>query len=122
MFDFEYELYLRNIRCSMLYQMDKTLKFFIVGFIVGLIIALVPLPGEIVGVDDADKIAKQVFAGGVTIWKVIYFSMVVVLLPFVAIEPLKKRMPRTPFPIAFLIGNSCAGGIVILILTVSTLF
>jgi len=101
---------------------DKSLKFFIVGFIVGLVVALVPLPGEVVGVDDPDTIAKQIFSGGVTIWKVIYFSIVVTLLPFVAIEPLKKRMPRTPFPIAFLIGNSCAGGIAVLVLTVSTLF
>jgi len=43
-------------------------------------------------------------------------------MKILAIEPLKKRIPSTPFPIAFLIGNSCAGGIVVLILTVSTLF
>jgi hypothetical protein len=102
--------------------MDSSLKIFIIGFIVGLIIALAPVPGEVVGIDDTDKIVKQVLAGGITIWKVIYFSIVIVLLPFVAIEPLKKRMPRAPFPIAFLIGNSCAGGIVVLVLTVSTLF
>ena len=102
--------------------MDKSLKWFIPGFFVGLVIALVPVPGEVIGIDDTDKIAKQVLAGGITIWKVIYFSMVVILLPFVAIEPLKKRIPRTPFPIAFLIGNSVAGSIVVLILTVSTLF
>jgi hypothetical protein len=101
---------------------EPTLKLFIAGFFVGLVIALVPLPGEVVGVDETDKIAKQLFSGGVTIWKVVYFSMVVILLPFVAIEPLKKRIPRTPFPIAFLIGNSVAGSIVVLVLTVSTLF
>ena len=103
--------------------MDKSLKLYIVGFFVGLIIALVPVPGEVVGVDDPDKIIKQIFAGGATIWKVIYFSILVLMMPFLAIEPLKKRLTMKqlmPFP--FIIGNSTSMILVTLIFTVSTLF
>ncbi len=103
--------------------MDKTLQFFIIGFVVGLVIALVPLPGEVVGVDDPVKIIKQVFSGGATIWKIVYFAILVVMLPFLVVEPLKKRLKvKLLFPLQFIVGNSCAMGIVTLILTVSALY
>ena len=103
-------------------QMDKTLKLFIVGFITGLVIALMPLPGEVVGVDDPVKIIKQVFSGGATFWKIVYFTILVVTLPILVVEPLKKRLKIKPlFPLQFIVGNSCAMGIVTLILIVSTL-
>ena len=104
-------------------EMDKSLKFFIIGFIVGLIIALVPLPGEVVGVDEPEKIIKQIFAGGATIWKVIYFSILMLMMPFLAIEPLKKRFTmKQLIPFSFIIGNSTSMVLVTLIFTVSTLF
>jgi len=103
--------------------MDKTLKLFIVGFFVGLIIALVPIPGEVVGIDEPEKIIKQVFSGGATIWKVIYFSIIMLMMPFLAIEPLKKRFKmKQVIPLSFIIGNSTSMTLVTLILTVSTLF
>ena len=103
-------------------QMDKTLKLFIVGFFTGLVIVLVPLPGEVVGVDDPVKIIKQVFSGGATIWKIIYFAILVVTLPILVVEPLKKRLKiKSLFPLQFIVGNSCAMGIVTLILIFSTL-
>ncbi len=103
--------------------MDKSLKLYIVGFIVGLIIALVPFPGEVVGIDEPEKIIKQIFAGGVTIWKVIYFSILVLMMPFLAIEPLKKRFTvKQLIPFSFIIGNSTSMVIVTLILIFSTLF
>ncbi len=103
--------------------MDQSLKLYIVGFIVGLIIALVPFPGEVVGIDEPEKIIKQIFAGGVTIWKVIYFSILVLMMPFLAIEPLKKRFTvKQLIPFSFIIGNSTSMVIVTLILIFSTLF
>jgi len=104
-------------------NMDTSLKLFIVGFIVGLIIALVPVPGEVVGVDEPEKIIKQIFSGGATIWKVIYFSILLLMMPILAIEPLKKRFTMKqliPFP--FIIGNSTSMVLVTLIFTVATLF
>jgi len=103
--------------------MEKSLKLYIVGFIVGLIIALVPFPGEVVGIDEPEKIIKQIFAGGVTIWKVIYFSILVLMMPFLAIEPLKKRFTvKQLIPFSFIIGNSTSMVIVTLIFIFSTLF
>jgi len=103
--------------------MDKSLKLFIIGFIVGLIIALVPLPGAVVGIDEPEQIIKQVFSGGATIWKVIYFSIILLMMPFLAIEPLKKRFKmKQLIPFSFIIGNSTSMVLVTLIFTVSTLF
>ena len=103
--------------------MDKSLKLYIAGFIVGLIIALVPFPGEVVGIDEPEKIIKQIFAGGATIWKVIYFSILLLMMPFLAIEPLKKRFTvKQLIPFSFIIGNSTSMVIVTLILIFSTLF
>jgi len=103
--------------------MDKSLKLYIVGFIVGLIIALTPFPGEVIGIDEPAKIIKQIFAGGVTIWKVIYFSILLLMMPFVAIEPLKKRFTvKRLIPFSFIIGNSTSMVIVTLIFIFSTLF
>jgi hypothetical protein len=102
--------------------MDKSLKLFIIGFIVGLIVALVPTPGD-VDTDNSNLAAKQIFAGGFTIWKSIYFAVLVVMLPFLVVEPLKNRLKvKQLFPLQFIVGNSCAMGIVTLIFTVSTLF
>ncbi len=102
--------------------MDKSLKIFIIGFIIGLIIALVPTPGE-VDTEKSNLVIKQIFAGGVTIWKTIYFAILVVTLPILVVEPLKKRLKiKSLFPLQFIVGNSCAMGIVTLILIVSTLF
>ena len=101
--------------------MDKTLKLFIVGFCVGLLIALVPTPGE-VDTEKPNLVPKQIFAGGVNIWKAIYFSFLIIILPFIAIEPLKKRLQLKFLPLPFLIGNSTSMMIITLILMVSTLF
>jgi len=95
--------------------MDKSLKLFIIGFIVGLTVALVPTPGE-VDTEKPNLIIKQIFAGSVTIWKTIYFAILVVVLPFLVVEPLKKRLKvKLLFPLQFIVGNSCAMGVVTLI-------
>ena len=96
--------------------MDKTLQFFLIGFAVGLVIALVPMPQAV----DSDKLS--IISGGLVIWKVVYFTILVVMLPFLVVEPLKKRLKvKQLFPLQFIVGNSCAMGIVTLIFTVSTL-
>ena len=49
--------------------MDKTLQFFLIGFAVGLVIALVPMPQAV----DFDKLS--IISGGLVIWKVVYFAI-----------------------------------------------
>ena len=102
-------------------SVDPTLKLFIVGFFVGLIVALIPTPGD-VDTEKSDLVPKQIFAGGVTIWKAIYFLILIITLPLAAVEPLKKRLKLSFFPFPFIVGNATSMAIVTLILTVSTLF
>jgi len=83
--------------------MDKTVKFFIIGFIMGAIISVVPID------EKFDTIPKQIFAGGITIWKVIYFSILIITLPFLAMEPLKKHFtPYQYLPFPFMAGHGVA--------------
>lgn len=91
------------------------------GFFVGIVIGLVPLPGDI-DIDQPNSSSKQILSGGLNIWKVIYFSILMIVFPFAAIEPLKKRLHLEFFPFPFIIGNATSMGWITLISIVSTLF
>ncbi len=102
--------------------MHISLKLFIVGVIVGLIVALAPYPEDVQYVDEPEKYLKEVFAGGAKIWKTVYFLILIIMLPFMAIEPLKKRLSMKQFlPFPFIAGNSVSFGVLTLISTLSTL-
>lgn len=97
--------------------MDKTVKFFIIGFIIGVIISLVPID------EKFDTIPKQILAGGITIWKIIYFSILIITLPFLAIEPLKKHFtPYQYIPFSFMAGHGVAFLSAILIMIILQTF
>lgn len=99
--------------------MDITLKLFIVGAISGLIIALVPFPGDIQYDNDPEKYFKQVFSAGANVWKTVYFLILLVSMPFMVIEPLKKRFSmKQLLPLPFIAGNS----LVFVIITLISIF
>ena len=102
--------------------MHTTLKLFIVGVIIGLIIGLAPFPGEIQYDDDPEKYFKLVFSGSIKIGQVIFILISILVLPFVAIEPLKKRLSvKELFPLSLIMGSSFALSVLTLISLLSTL-
>jgi len=77
--------------------MDNSLKLYLIGFSVGIIVTIILDQG----VDD-DGFMESFVSKGVQIWHLIFMLIVLTILPFMAIEPLKKRYTRKtriPFPI-----------------------
>jgi len=102
--------------------MHTTLKFFIVGAIIGLVIGLAPFPSEVQYDGDPEKFLKQTFSGTIKIAQVVFVIITIIILPFVAIEPLKKRLsPKDFFPLAILMGSSFSLSIITLISVFATL-
>ena len=102
--------------------MHTTLKFFIIGAIIGLVIGLSPFPSEIQYDGDPEKFLKQTFSGTIKIAQVVLVIITIIILPFVAIEPLKKRLsPKDFFPLALLMGSSFSLSIITLISVLATL-
>ncbi|MCH7940472.1 MAG: hypothetical protein IH842_00645 [Thaumarchaeota archaeon] len=102
--------------------MHTTLKFFIVGAIIGIIIGLAPYPSEIQYDGDLEKYFKQVFSGTIKIAQVVFIIITIIILPFVAIEPLKKRLsPKDFLPLSLLMGSSFTLSIITLISVFATL-
>ena len=102
--------------------MHTTLKFFIIGAIIGLVIGLAPFPSEIQYDGDPEKFLKQTFSGTIKIAQVVFVIITIIILPFVAIEPLKKRLsPKDFFPLALLMGSSFSLSIITLISVFATL-
>jgi len=102
--------------------MHITLKLFIVGAIIGLIVGLAPFPGEIQYDGDPEKYFKQVFSGTIKIAQIIFIIITILVLPFVAIEPLKKRLSvKELFPLSLLMGTSFSISVLTLISIFSTL-
>ena len=96
--------------------MDSTLKLFIIGAIIGLIIGLTPFPGEIQYDGDLEKYFKQIFSGTIKIAQIILIIITILVLPFVAIEPLKKRLSvKELFPLSILMGSSFSLSVLTLI-------
>ena len=102
--------------------MHTTLKFFIIGAIIGLVIGLAPFPSEVQYDGDPEKFLKQTFSGTIKIAQVVFVIITIIILPFVAIEPLKKRLsPKDFFPLALLMGSSFSLSIITLISVFATL-
>ncbi len=102
--------------------MHTTLKFFIIGAIIGLVIGLAPFPSEVQYDGDPEKFLKQTFSGTIKIAQVVFVIITIIILPFVAIEPLKKRLsPKDFFPLDLLMGSSFSLSIITLISVLATL-
>lgn len=103
-------------------KMDATLKLFIIGSIIGLIIGLAPFPGEIQYIDDSEKYFKLIFSGTIKVGQAIFILISILVLPFVAIEPLKKRLSvKELFPLSLIMGSSFSLSVLAMISLLSTL-
>ena len=76
--------------------MDDSLKLFLIGFSVGIIVTL------ILDQTDDDEISMKFFVTkGAQLWQLLFMLTLLTTIPFVVIEPLKKRFTRKtfmPFP------------------------
>ena len=84
--------------------MDKTLKLFLLGFALGITITVVLDQSE-----GTKTFMESFFTGVFSLWQLLFMIMIVTTVPFMAIEPLKKRFTRKNFlPFPFLAGNGTA--------------
>jgi len=76
--------------------MDESLKLFFIGFAVSIVVTI------ILDQSDEDVNFMQLFVTkGAQLWHLVFMLTVVTTIPFMVIEPLKKRFTRKtylPFP------------------------
>lgn len=88
--------------------MDSSLKLFLIGLIVGISVLLLGNIDEELLNNPRNYFAKFLSASA-TIWRLVFFAMVVLTLPFIAIGPLRKRFPPKQYlPFPFMAGNGFA--------------
>ena len=89
--------------------MDSSLKFFLIGLLVGIAtLFLVNMDYEELWTNPGNYFSKFLFVSA-KLWQLIFFAIIVSSIPFLAIEPLKKRFTRRQYlPFPFLGGNGCA--------------
>ncbi len=82
--------------------MDESLKLFLIGLAVGITISIILNQSN----GDEEGFMKSFVTAGAKIWHLVFFIIMVTTIPFLAIEPLKKRFKRKTFlPFPFLAGN-----------------
>ena len=86
------------------YRMDNSLKLFLIGFALGLTTII------ILDRSEGNTTFMQSFVtGAFSLWQVLFMIIIVTTIPFMAIDPLKKRFTRKNFlPFPFLAGNGTA--------------
>jgi len=86
------------------YRMDNSLKLFLIGFALGLTTTI------ILDRSEGNTTFMQSFVtGAFSLWQLIFMITMVTTVPFLAVEPLKKRFTRKNFlPFPFLAGNGTA--------------
>ena len=83
--------------------MDASLKLFLIGLAVGISVSIILDPSNS---DDEEGFMKSFVTNGAKLWHLVFFLTMVTTIPFLAIEPLKKRFTRkTLLPFPFLAGN-----------------
>ena len=89
--------------------MDSSLKFFLIGLLVGITtLFLVNMEYEELWNDPGNYFSKFLFVSAKS-WQLVFLVIVVTTLPFIAITPLRERFPRKRYlPFPFLAGNGCA--------------
>ncbi len=84
--------------------MDDSLKLFLLGLALGI--------GATVSIDlleDNTNIFPSFVSGVFKLWHLLFMIIMITTIPFLAIEPLKKRFTRKNFlPFPFLAGNGTA--------------
>ena len=82
--------------------MDASLKLFLIGLAVGITVSIILNQTN----DDEEGYMKSFVTAGAKIWHLVFFIIMLTTIPFLAIEPLKKRFKRKTFlPFPFLAGN-----------------
>jgi hypothetical protein len=83
--------------------MDASLKLFLIGLAVGITVSIILDQSD---GDDEEVFMKSFVTAGVKLWHIVFLIIMVTTIPFLAIEPLKKRFKRKTFlPFPFLAGN-----------------
>ena len=81
--------------------MDDSLKLFLIGLALGVAVSII--------LDESDSesgFMKSFVTAGVKLWHLVFMIIMLTTIPFLAIEPLKKRFTRKTFlPFPFLAGN-----------------
>ena len=81
--------------------MDNSLKLYLIGLAIGI--------GATVSIDlleDNTNIFPSFVSGVFKLWHLLFMIIMITTIPFLAIEPLKKRFTRKNFlPFPFLAGN-----------------
>ena len=81
--------------------MDSSLKLFLIGLALGITTTVIIGYSE-----DSTVFMKNFVIGAFKLWHLVFFIIVLTTIPFLAIEPLKKRFTRKTFlPFPFLAGN-----------------
>ena len=86
------------------YRMDSSLKLFLIGFAIGLMTTIILDRSE-----GNPTFMHSFVTGAFSLWQLIFMIIMVTTVPFLAVEPLKKRFTRKNFlPFPFLAGNGTA--------------
>ena len=81
--------------------MDSTLNLFLIGLAIGITTSLVVTYSE-----DNEFFIKTLVDEGFLLWHIAYLVIMLTVIPFLAIDSLKKRFTRKTFlPFPFLAGN-----------------
>ena len=81
--------------------MDSSLKLYLIGLAIGITTSIVIGYSE-----DSTKFMKSFVTGAFQLWHLVFLIIMITTIPFLAIEPLKKRFTRKTFlPFPFLAGN-----------------
>ena len=84
--------------------MDDSLKLFLIGFALGITITIVLDQSE-----GTTTFMESFVTGAFKLWQLLFMIIMITTVPFMAIEPLKKRFTRKNFlPFPFLAGNGTA--------------
>ncbi len=83
--------------------MDESLKLFLIGLAVGIAVSIILDQSE---GDNEKGFMKSFVTAGAKLWHLVFLIIMVTTIPFLAIEPLKKRFKRKTFlPFPLLAGN-----------------
>jgi len=98
---------LRELEINSTYElveiMDDSLKLFLIGLAVGIIVSIILDQSN---GDNEEGFMKSFVTKGAKLWHLVFMIIMVTTIPFLAIEPLKKRFTRKTFlPFPFLAGN-----------------
>jgi len=84
--------------------MDNSLKLFLIGFTIGIATTIVLDRSE-----GNPTFMQSFVTGAFSLWQLVFMIIMVTTVPFLAVEPLKKRFTRKNFlPFPFLAGNGTA--------------